>query len=262
MNIQKKREEVIDLIEQLKDQSDRLKKDEKANLLELSELMETVKQLHENVVILNYMSIFDQNEDQEDSIEEQAEMDIRSVEESFMEDDSNEDEEEINADVQDDDTLSIAPEEEEQDSSETVNDHSEIDANEVEDIEVEDNTTEEMRGDLSLEDIEESVGFSDKPDINEVYTEQEDSSVSARLEKHPINDMLAAIGLNERYLYANELFEGDISMFKQSIQKLDGMSTYEEAENYFSNDLKMRYEWSDDNELVQALSLLIERRYM
>lgn len=98
------------------------------------------------------------------------------------------------------------------------------------------------------------------PDINEALSEK-DESLSNQLQKQPITDLLTAIGLNERYLYSNELFNGDMEEFKNAIIMLNEFKTGEEARAFFENGLRASYEWEDDNVLAQALFNLVERRF-
>jgi len=278
MNIQKKREEMVNLIDNIKDHSDRLRKSETLNLLELSVIISKVNQLHEKALILKFMSAIDQNLELEEfgiddlhvlrDAQEEMEADIaENVVENQMES-SDEDQDESVDGTEEDDEIPNADLEkeinEENQEIDIVEEQNFTETNLVEEEEPPSSLDVKSVEDeaFTMEEIEEKIELSDKPDVNEVYTEEQDTSVSARLEKHPINDLLAAIGLNERYLYANELFEGDISAFKECMQKLDAMNSYEEAQNFFVEDLKVRYSWEDENELVTALSILIERRFM
>ena len=278
MNIQKKREEMVNLIDNIKDHSDRLRKSETLNLLELSVIISKVNQLHEKALILKFMSAIDQNLELEEfgiddlhvlrDAQEEMEADIaENVVENQMES-SDEDQDESVDGTEEDDEIPNADLEkeinEENQEIDIVEEQNFTETNLVEEEEPPSSLDVKSVEDeaFTMEEIEEKIELSDKPDVNEVYTEEQDTSVSARLEKHPINDLLAAIGLNERYLYANELFEGDISTFKECMQKLDAMNSYEEAQNFFVEDLKVRYSWEDENELVTALRILIERRFM
>lgn len=111
-----------------------------------------------------------------------------------------------------------------------------------------------------VEKIERETELSSAPDINEALSEKDDS-LSNQLQKQPISDLLTAIGLNERYLYSNELFNGDMEEFKNAITMLNEFKTGDEARAFFENGLRASYEWADDNVLAQALFNLVERRF-
>ena len=112
-----------------------------------------------------------------------------------------------------------------------------------------------------VEKFEEDNEISSKPDVNEVFA-VEDSSISGHLQKQPIADLMSAIGLNERYLYANDLFDGDMQEFKNAVKMLNEFENGEEAKSFFESGLRSTYNWEDDNTLAQALFSLLERRYL
>ena len=85
--------------------------------------------------------------------------------------------------------------------------------------------------------------------------------MSEQLKKQPIADLLTAIGLNERYLYANDLFGGDIEEFRKAVRLLNEFDNEAEASRYFNEELRRAYGWEEDNELAEALFLLVKRRF-
>ena len=113
----------------------------------------------------------------------------------------------------------------------------------------------------AIGEFESKQEISSKPDINEAFASA-DSSLSGHLQKHPIADLMSAIGLNERYLYANDLFEGDMQEFKNAIKMLNEFQSGNEAKAFFDSGLRSTYNWEDDNTLAQALFNLVERRYL
>lgn len=112
-----------------------------------------------------------------------------------------------------------------------------------------------------VEKLEAETELSSKPDINEALS-KEDSSVSSQLQKQPIIDLMSAIGLNERYLYSNELFDGDMQEFRNAIKMLNEFNNGDEAKAFFESGLRSTYGWEDDNTLAHALFGLVERRYL
>ena len=124
-----------------------------------------------------------------------------------------------------------------------------------------DEETEEQKIDNLVENLESNNDLSSKPDINDALF-AEDSSISNHLKKQPIADLISAIGLNERYLYSNELFDGDIEEFRTTIKVLNEFNNGEEAMTFFNNGLRDTYGWEDDNTLANALFSLVERRYL
>ena len=101
----------------------------------------------------------------------------------------------------------------------------------------------------------------DFQDLNTKLSGKEENSVVDQLQRQPISDLTTAIGLNERYLYSNELFGGNMEDFRTALKELNSKSNAEEAFNYFNGDLASKYAWDLENELVTSLKLLVARRF-
>jgi hypothetical protein len=77
----------------------------------------------------------------------------------------------------------------------------------------------------------------------------------------PVRDLKKAIGINDRFLFINELFRGDESMYERSIKTINGFSILPEAEYWMQRELKVKLGWSDGNETVQQFVQLVRRRF-
>ena len=77
----------------------------------------------------------------------------------------------------------------------------------------------------------------------------------------PIKDLRKAIGINDRYVFINELFRGDETMYERSIKTINGFNIYGEAEFWIKRELKLKLAWNDDNEAVQLFDELVKRRF-
>lgn len=84
--------------------------------------------------------------------------------------------------------------------------------------------------------------------------------VPNKIQKPSIQDLTKAIGLNDKFLFANELFEGNMQEYNIAIQQLNGAGSLESAMDYFSN-LQQLYEWDMEKETVKQLVDLVDRRY-
>ncbi len=89
---------------------------------------------------------------------------------------------------------------------------------------------------------------------------EEKLSVSNKIQKPSIQDLTKAIGLNDKFLFANELFEGSMQEYNIAIQQLNGAGSLESAMDYFST-LQQLYEWDMEKETVKQLIDLVDRRY-
>ena len=85
--------------------------------------------------------------------------------------------------------------------------------------------------------------------------------ISEKLTGLPVKDLKKAIGINDRYLYINDLFRGDEAMYERSIKTINGFSIWPEAEYWIRRELKTKLGWTDDNETVKQFDQLIKRRF-
>jgi hypothetical protein len=87
------------------------------------------------------------------------------------------------------------------------------------------------------------------------------NEVSDLFEDAPIKDLKKAIGVNERFLYLNELFRGDEAMYERSIKTINAFSIYPEAEFWIRRELKLKLGWDDKYNTVKQFDQLIRRRF-
>lgn len=96
--------------------------------------------------------------------------------------------------------------------------------------------------------------------IEKKEEKKEPAPVVNKIQKPAIADLNKAIGLNDRFQFANELFEGNMQEYSIAIQQLNGSGSIESAMDYFSN-LQQLYEWDLEKDSVKRLLELVDRRY-
>ena len=77
----------------------------------------------------------------------------------------------------------------------------------------------------------------------------------------PIRDLRKAIGVNDRFLYINELFRGDEAVYERSIKTINSFSIFPEAEYWIQRELKVKNGWNDSDDLVKQFYQLVKRRF-
>ena len=87
------------------------------------------------------------------------------------------------------------------------------------------------------------------------------NEISDSLKDAPIADLKKAIGVNERFLYLNELFRGDDIMYDKSIKTINSFTNYGEAELWIRRELKLRLGWDDNYTTVKQFYALVIRRF-
>ncbi|MCD6113190.1 MAG: hypothetical protein J7J86_08000 [Bacteroidales bacterium] len=96
--------------------------------------------------------------------------------------------------------------------------------------------------------------------LEKITEEIEDNSIVTKLQNDKINDLKSAIGINEKFLFINDLFNGSMQEYYNSIIKLNDFENFEKAMEYF-NELKEIYSWDSNSDAFKLLNNLIKRRY-
>jgi hypothetical protein len=86
--------------------------------------------------------------------------------------------------------------------------------------------------------------------------------LSQALTSAPIKDLKKAIGVNDRFLFINELFRGDEAMYERSIKTIQNFSIYAEAEFWIRRELKVKIGWLDADPVVKQFDQLVKRRFL
>lgn len=97
--------------------------------------------------------------------------------------------------------------------------------------------------------------------LEKLTGKNEDNSLARKLANIPISDLRSAIGLNEKYLYINELFAGDAVDFNASLDVLNKCKSYTDAEIFIAENLFDKYNWNVENKYVAEFMELVERRF-
>ena len=85
--------------------------------------------------------------------------------------------------------------------------------------------------------------------------------LSDKLTEAAVKDLKKAIGINDRFLYINELFRGDEVMYERSIKTINSFSIFPEAEYWIRRELKTKLGWVDAESTVKQFDQLVKRRF-
>ena len=96
--------------------------------------------------------------------------------------------------------------------------------------------------------------------VNEILS-QSQTTLADQFGEQKILDLTKEIGLNERFLLTQNLFNGDAVLFEKTINRLNNCSSKEEALAFFKNDLAKTFDWNLKSTMVKKFIKLIERRY-
>lgn len=115
--------------------------------------------------------------------------------------------------------------------------------------------TEEVQN--NLEETEET---NSDPEILGEKMITEDNSLAAKLQNRPVGDLRSAIGINDKFLFVNELFSGSMEKYNRSIEILNDIQTYNGALIYL-NELKVELQWNSNNVAYKKLAELVKLKF-
>ena len=150
-------------------------------------------------------------------------------------------------------------------------DHSEeIEVAKSEEKEVVEESTEPIANEEQIEEIgsKESEKQNDEApkltaeSLNEKISKLSQSeSLANKLQNQPIKNLKTAIGLNERFLFANELFSGDGIEYNRAIEEFNHLESLDAALRLIEHKYQPTYNWDFDDRTVQNFLLYLKRRF-
>jgi hypothetical protein len=97
----------------------------------------------------------------------------------------------------------------------------------------------------------------DNTEIEQSTSIQEKNNTSESIVQPPVLKLVDSLTLNDRYLYANELFDKDMNAFNELIKSIDECSSLNEAKGLYSSQ-----GWDDENTHVISFNVLVERIFI
>ena len=236
----------LEVIQQLKTNQEALNSnlakieslDRAVNKSLLRELIQDARELHEGSVILSYILFDEQNKKSEQSeIQLQEKEPIPEVTNSGL------GEQEI------EEAFNEAMDFSRQDKTKIEKDSTQI----LDDIPTQEEIVEQLENEISSAISSSSSGL--------IYEHQdEDNSLAAKLARKKIENLNSAIGINEKFLFTNELFDGNTEQFLKTIEELNNCVSLNEATDKLIEFAQKR-SWIVDEEPYQKLQSLLSRKY-
>lgn len=90
--------------------------------------------------------------------------------------------------------------------------------------------------------------------------DDEDNSLAAKLAKTKIENLNSVIGINEKFLFTNELFDGNTEQFLKTISDLNNCTSISEANSKLAG-ISTKRNWNQEEEPFQKFQLLLHRKY-
>jgi hypothetical protein len=97
--------------------------------------------------------------------------------------------------------------------------------------------------------------FSKEKSVNDLMSD-DFSNLEHKLSNRPVTSIQSSIGINDRFQFIRELFEGSADNFVKTVADLDSMNDIKEAVNY----LQSNFKWKKNETSLKFVSL-IKRRF-
>jgi hypothetical protein len=81
-------------------------------------------------------------------------------------------------------------------------------------------------------------------------------------ENEAITDIKTIIGINEKFLFMNELFDGNLEEYNASMDLINNCLNASDAEQKIFLELQPKYHWDMNSSIVKSLLTLVERRFI
>lgn len=101
--------------------------------------------------------------------------------------------------------------------------------------------------------------FRKEGDVNEkIGGGSKGKDLSSKIQSTPIKSIAGSMGINDKFIFIRELFNGNAENFRTAMSVLDQATNFNEAYNYLLN----TFNWDMNSEIVQQLLNLIRRKFI
>lgn len=106
--------------------------------------------------------------------------------------------------------------------------------------------------------------YEDTPTLNDQLTmTKPKNSVAADLKLKPISDIRKAIGINEKFIFARDLFNGNTPALESALESINKCADHAAAELFIAEGPAATYNWKSQNKFVRADFMeLVQRRFL
>jgi len=102
--------------------------------------------------------------------------------------------------------------------------------------------------------------FTPQKTVSDVLHGNGDKTVAAKIQNNHITDLKAAIGINDKFTFVNDIFKGEISRYNHAIDHFNTLDTLQDAEDYISRQ-GLRSGSPENLAALTKLTDLLKRKY-
>jgi hypothetical protein len=101
----------------------------------------------------------------------------------------------------------------------------------------------------------------DEDTLNAKFEDPTSPTSIAEAHENQVDSMMNAISLNQRFMFINELFDGDPEIFKESVTMVDDCASFDESVEKLVQNYARDFHWDMNSEEVKELLKIIFRRF-
>lgn len=131
----------------------------------------------------------------------------------------------------------------------------------IPDLEIEENLPEQLKeNSLPPQTTYDLFSGSSENALAEKFQSIEEQSLADKMLHSSITNIREAIGINEKFLFINELFNGDLSRYNKILDDINELTTKKGVDTYLL-ELKIQFQWADENDAYIKLRELLDRKF-
>lgn len=112
----------------------------------------------------------------------------------------------------------------------------------------------------SLTDTAMEAVIDERNTLNEKHR-SENTPLVEEFKNARIDNLRAAIPLNQKFLFINQLFKGNSMAFNEVIDRVELCNSYDEARTLVKNEYAVQFDWDLDDDVVAKFFDIIKRRF-
>jgi len=98
-------------------------------------------------------------------------------------------------------------------------------------------------------------------DVEAEEEEEDEEFKNPSINLKPIKSLKTGIGINDKFMFISDLYEGNAKMYNKIVKKLDAMPSLQDA-LYLLGDLKDENFWESSDNAFRQFKTYIERRFL
>jgi hypothetical protein len=100
----------------------------------------------------------------------------------------------------------------------------------------------------------------DKTVVEKLSEENQAETIADKIGSHKITGLKQAIGINEKFFFINELFQGNMKEYSETLNALDQVEEIQATKDFLEN-LCRKNSWDTEGNAVRKLYEFIERKF-